>query len=377
MKASILSSWLSRLLPQKEKDNTPLLRVLRERIDAQGPLTMEAFMQIVLHDPDHGYYRKGVPVGRDGDFSTAPEHSQMFGEMVGVWCIQTWQAMGKPDPFALLELGPGRGTLMKSLLSGLAGQADFCRALRLHFLESNPAFRAMQDERLAAFHPVHIDTLGALPRLPLLVVGNEFFDTFPMRQFIYRNDGWHERMVGTQGQSLATREGPVVERPKGFLDDIKLKDGWFYETSPRSLALVSEIARHLCSYGGAGLLIDYGYDVPTGKDTLFALRGHKHTDILSCPGETDVTGDVDFAAFRREAQAQGARVWGPIGQGEFFSALGIAFRAHQLRVNSPEHAAKIDEELFKLTHPSAMGAWFKVLGLCGQQIESMAGFRSS
>ncbi len=368
-------AWFKRCRGLGRKDQTPLLSVLRERIHADGPLSIEDFMQIVLHDPAHGYYRQGVPVGRDGDFSTAPEHSQMFGEMVGVWCIQVWEQLGKPDPFVLLELGPGRGTLMHSLLTGLAGQTAFCSALRLYFLESNMAFRAMQSERLSAFHPIHIDTLDVLPDLPLIAIGNEFFDTFPMRQFIYRKDGWHERMVALSGDRLVTTDGPLTEKPEGFIDEIKLKDGWFFETSPRSLSLIGTLSQRMRARGGAGLLIDYGYDVPTGSDTLFALRGHKHTDILSRPGETDVTGDVDFGAFRRVAQAQGTHVWGPTGQGDFFSALGIAFRAHQLRRNSPEHADKIDEELYKLTHPSAMGAWFKVFGFAGQAMPHFPGFR--
>jgi len=353
---------------------TPLLAVVQETIRKDGPLTVERYMEIVLHDPVHGYYRQGIPVGLEGDFSTGPEVSQMFGEMLAVWCVEMWHRMGRPNPFLLVELGPGLGSLMKCLLSGTEEVPAFQEALRLYLVESNATLRELQQERLAAYRPVHVDDLTKLPNLPILLVGNEFFDTFPMRQFVKAKNGWCERMVGLKGNHLVFVDGPKVEKPSGCDAHMKQAKGWFYETSPLSLSYVKQIATHIARHGGAGLLIDYGYEAPTGEDTLFALRRHKHTDVLSAPGRTDVTGDVDFGAFGRVAREADVLTCGPIGQGPFLRSLGIDWRAELLRRNSPEHIDKINDELFRLIDPSVMGLWFKVLGLRDNALDHMAGF---
>ncbi|MGE4352379.1 MAG: class I SAM-dependent methyltransferase [Bdellovibrionales bacterium] len=356
---------------RKPTVETVLHQKILDTIQAGGPLSVEAYMQMALHDPEHGYYRQGVPVGLEGDFSTAPEHSQMFGEMIGLWCFEMWRKAQSPSPFLLLELGPGRGTMMKSLLSATSAQKEWHQAMRLHLMESSQTLRAMQKERLDVYAPVYIDKIADLPPLPLFVVANEFFDTFPMRQCVYRKGKWRERLVGLKRGSLSFVEGEALDFAPDILEREKIQEGWVFETSPISQQLISELAVHIAHHGGAGLFIDYGYEKPTGESSLFALHQHKHTDIFLKPGQTDVTGDVDFSAFRRVLSGQSLSVWGPIGQGDFFQQLGIQVRAHQLRQHSPDFADKIDQELFRLIHPSVMGTWFKVLGFASPELKQM------
>lgn len=373
--AAYRSLWQEKA-ERADEPQTPLFRVLCEQIARDGPMSVEAFMQIVLHDSEHGYYRRGTPIGWVGDFSTAPEHSQMFGEMIGVWCFEMWMALGQPDPFILLELGPGRGTLMKSLLTGTSARHDFHRAMRVCLLESSASLRKMQNERLTGLSFTHLESLDALPALPLLVIGNEFFDTFPMRQYVWRKGFWHERLVTLDKGQLAFMEGEALSVPPVNAPQGKLKNGWLYEVSPRSLAMVDGLTSHMKIYGGAGLLIDYGYETPTGQDTLFALRRHKYTSVFSMPGRTDVTGDVDFTAFRRTVESHGAAAFGPVGQGDFLQALGIGIRAAQLHKLSPEFAPLIETELYRLLHPNVMGTWFKVFGFAANKTLPFSGFRS-
>lgn len=359
---------------QPEEEPTPLTQYLVQEIELNGPMTIEEFMQIVLHDPTHGYYRQGIPVGKTGDFSTGPEVSQMFGEMYGLWCYQVWERMGKPDPFILLELGPGRGTLLKSMLEGMSSAKDFLSAMRLRLLESNESLRAMQLERLAVYQPVRIEKLTDLPSLPVIVIGNEFFDTFPLRQFMKTRHGWRERLVGVKKGKLILIYGDVIEKPVGLGDDSIFKNSDHYEISPLSLDYVATISAHIAKHGGAALLIDYGYDEPIGEDTLFAFCKHVRTGILHRPGETDVTADVDLGALSRVARDHGLRALGSKGQGAFFKALGIDVRALQLKLHSPGHEASIDDELHRLTHPSVMGEWFKAIVFAHPSLSDLPGF---
>jgi NADH dehydrogenase [ubiquinone] 1 alpha subcomplex assembly factor 7 len=365
-------------LPNRTILSNPLMGVLRDVIQAEGPITVEQYMQIVLHHPQHGYYSHGDPLGVDGDFGTSPEISQMFGEMIGVWCLEVWQQMGEPDPFILLELGPGRGTLLKDLFRATQKIQPFHKALRLHLLECNATLRLIQLAKLADHAPTYIADLAALPPLPVLAISNEFFDTFPLRQFMRTDSGWRERLVTMKSGKLVFMDGVEIEKPckNPFSErEAIAPKGWTCETSPQSLSMVGQLAAHMAAHGGAGLIVDYGYASPSGKNTLFAVRDHKPFDILASPGEADVTAEVDFEAFRYAAESQGARVVGPTSQGDFLRAMGIELRAALLQHLAPEeHTENIHKDFLRLTCRTRAGTWFKVLGLMAKDMGGMPGF---
>lgn len=375
---------------------TPLFSVLRDEIAAKGPLTVERYMELVLHHPAHGYYSHRDPLGAQGDFITAPEISQMFGELIGLWSVEIWQQMGKPDPFVFLELGPGRGTLLQDVLRVTAKIDGFQSAMRLHLMECNTALRAMQNEKLAVHAPVFIQDAGQIPALPVMVIANEFFDTLPLRQFIRTETGWRERLVAVQDDSLTFVEGnvqpnlletiiDVTQNTLGHLAPNVIRDprlhagdamaGLVYEVSPPSLALMQQLTAHIVQHGGAGLFVDYGYAAPPGTDTLQAVKKHAFSNVLDDPGEADVTADVDFMALRAIAAHGGARVLGPVGQGEFLGALGIELRAAQLRQHAGEdQTASIEADLKRLVDPDQMGTQFKVLAVLSPVLKEAPGF---
>ncbi len=356
---------------------TPLFSIIHDIISNEGPITLERYMEIVLHHPDYGYYRHNDPLGAHGDFVTAPEVTQMFGEMLGVWCIEMWKQMGEPTSFALLELGPGRGTLLMDILRATARVSGFQKALRLHILESNATLRKIQQEKLADYAPTYVENLEKLPWMPTIVLANEFFDTIPMRQFTKTEQGWRERMVDCQAGRLLFIEGEPQPSPLGGaanMDDDK-KMGWIYEVSPWSLAIVKQVSAHIVRHGGAGLIIDYGYSVPMGADTLDAWRKHKFIDPLEHPGEADVTADVDFSALKTIALHTRAKVAGPIGQGEFLRNLGIEVRAAQLmRSAAADIVDVIKADLNRLVDPAHMGVAFKAMAIMAPSLNEVPGF---
>ncbi|MDR3424061.1 MAG: SAM-dependent methyltransferase [Alphaproteobacteria bacterium] len=353
-----LADYTSKLI----KPSPPLLSILKAAIRQQGPLTLERYMELVLQHPKHGYYRHGNPIGSKGDFHTAPEVSQMFGEMIGVWCVHSWQAMGKPDPFVLLELGPGRGTLLDDLLRFTQPLADFHAALRLRLLESNTTLRTLQQETLVKFHPTHIEDLAQLDPLPTLVIANEFFDNLPLRQFVKRKQDWFERRVDFKRGKLLVVD---VEIPSASLPDRladTAKDGWVYEVSDQSRRIMRQLAAHIARFKGAALIADYGYDSPSGEGTLDAWSRLKPTNILASPGKTDVTADVDFSALRQIVQEQASLASEIMDQGDFLQKQGIVHRALALRNQLPEdRREEIDTALHQLISPSKMGALWKVM----------------
>ena len=356
---------------KNREEATPLWDVLRDEIQKQGPLTIERYMEIVLHHPEHGYYRCGNPLGSAGDFGTAPEVSQFFGEMLGVWCVSVWRQLGKPDCFALLELGPGQGAMLRDVFSFTSNFPDFQKALRLYLLESSATLRGVQQEKLGVYAPTYIESLEQLPALPTIVLANEFFDTVPMRQFIKTERAWRERLVGIENDKLVFTEGEETEvsgpNPYGQIAGDR-EAGWIYETSPQSLALMRQLAAHITKHGGAAAIVDYGYAAPEGKNTLDAWSRHSFTDVLAAPGKVDVTADVDFGALRHCAEQQQARVIGIFNQGDFLNDLGIKDRVHALigRV-SKKKADRIMSDLHCLTSPAQMGTRFKVLVLTSKK----------
>jgi NADH dehydrogenase [ubiquinone] 1 alpha subcomplex assembly factor 7 len=362
---------------------TPLEAELRRIIAADGPMSVATFMGLCLGHPVHGYYPTRDPFGRAGDFITAPEISQMFGELMGLWAAAVWRAMGAPARLALVELGPGRGTLMADALRAARVVPAFAAALEVHLVETSPVLQRRQQEILAPFGvPLawHRD-LAAVPEGALIVIANEFFDALPVHQAVKTPSGWHERMVGIgPGDELAFALHPdpipgfatiapevVARAPTGAVFE------W------RSNDLADRIARRVVKDGGAALVIDYGHSESALGETLQAVGCHSFADPLAAPGEIDLTAHVDFAALARTARAAGARVHGPLAQGAFLRRLGIEARAAALRAKATAaQAADIDAALARLigSGGEAMGELFTAVGFADPKLAALPGFDS-
>ena len=346
---------------------TPLAAVLRKRIAAEGPLSIAVYMDICLAHPEHGYYRRKDPFGARGDFVTAPEISQMFGEMIGVWCLLTWQALQAPDPVIIAETGPGRGTLMADALRAAAVMPDFTKTARLHLVETSPVLREAQRMSLRRYDPVWHDRIGTLPDEPLLLVGNEFLDALPIRQFEKRQGLWCERLVDWDEKAgeFCFGAGAPVEPP--FSPSMRAQaraagDGTVAETCESATAFMTELCDRLAGVKGAALLIDYGPARSGLGDSLQAVQSHAYHPVLGDPGEADLTAHVDFETLHDVAENHGLQAFGPVPQGEWLNAMGMAGRAEQLALRaSPDQRAAIETAYHRLTHPEQMGHLFKVL----------------
>jgi SAM-dependent MidA family methyltransferase len=337
-----------------------LLPHLLALIRQTGPLSIADYMADCLTHPVHGYYTTRDPLGVEGDFTTAPEISQMFGEMLGLCLAQTWLDHGAPAPFALAELGPGRGTLMADLLRAAKAVPGFLDAMELHLVELSPALRARQAAALGGHRPVWHERLADLPALPLLLVANEFLDALPIRQFLRQGGGWAERVVGAEGDRLVFGRAPPV--PLATLSH-RLADtveGDLVEVSTATEAVAEEIGARVVAQGGAALIVDYGGWRSLG-DTFQALRGHRKVDPLDAPGQADLTAHVDFEALARAARRSGAAVTAMTTQGAFLDRLGIMARARALARG--DRSERIAAEHRRLTHPEEMGDLFKVIAV--------------
>ena len=346
---------------------TPLGEIIRARILNQGPIPVSEFMALALGHPEHGYYRRRDPLGRAGDFVTAPEISQMFGEMIGLWCVAVWHAMGEPDPLVLAELGPGRGTLMADLLRAVAVDPPFRAAVRIHLVETSPALCARQAETLASAAPTWHDDLATLPPGPMITIANEFFDALPIRQFVREGGTWRERMVGLAGDALAFATGPetAITAPAA-------EEGAIFERGEAAAAVMGMLGARVAREGGAALLIDYGHTKTVPGDTLQAVAHHRYADILADPGEADLTAHVDFAALA--AAARPAKSWRPITQGDFLRTLGIELRAERLMRANPDKMSALNAAVRRLIEPGEMGRLFKVLCVTHPALAAPPGF---
>ena len=358
---------------------TALADLITRRIRATGPLIVAEFMSEAMQHPRLGYYATRDPLGAAGDFITAPEISQVFGELIGLWCADVWARMGRPDPVLLVELGPGRGTLMADALRALTVAPDFRRALRVHLVETSPALRALQARTLAEAAPTWHERLDTVPVGPLLLIANEFLDALPIRQFERRGSRWHERRVGLapDGRTLAFALDPVPSPSATLLPPrlAAVPEGSVAEVCPAALGLADELARRIVTDGGAALFIDYGHGQSACGDTLQAVRQHRFHPVLEAPGSADLTAHVDFEAFAGAAHAAGARTCGPVTQDDFLRALGIELRARQLVANaSAETGATIRGGVHRLIDADEMGTLFKVLALTHPDLPVPAGF---
>ena len=338
---------------------TALAEILIRRIHEDGPMTVASYMAECLMHPEHGYYTTRPPFGAQGDFVTAPEISQMFGELIGLCLAQSWLDQGAPAPFTLAELGPGRGTLMADILRATKAVPGFHTAMRVVLVEASPRLRAIQAQALHGYRPLWADSVQDLPRHPLFFVANEFFDALPIRQFQRAGLGWREWLVGLSGEALSFGLGPVV--PIADLTH-RLGDtaqGDIVEICPQAPAIMGEIAARMADQGAA-LIIDYGGWHSLG-DTFQAVQAHQPVDPFAAPGQADLTAHVDFAAL---AAAAHSAAHAYTTQGALLSALGLAQRSARLAQNLS--GAPLQSHLAatqRLTAPAEMGTLFKVLAL--------------
>lgn len=352
--------------------DTPLKTRIKARITAHGPISVADYMATCLADPTDGYYMTRPPFGREGDFITAPEVSQMFGELIGAFLISAWEDIGSPEAFNLVEFGPGRGTLMADILRVGRLRPDFLAAASLCLVETSEELRRTQRSTLetalgaAAPRPTHYDNIDQLPDGPLLVVANEFLDALPIHQFIKTETGWRERLVGLDADGeLAFGAGTSA------LDDTLVPPmlracppGTVIETQPSANAVTQSISERIARFGGLALFIDYGYLKTAPGDTLQALKDHAYDDVFAHPGEADLTAHVNFEALARAAQSAGAHALPPLGQGDFLLNLGLLERAGALGAGlDPQEQEDIRNAVERLAAPQQMGRLFKVLAI--------------
>jgi NADH dehydrogenase [ubiquinone] 1 alpha subcomplex assembly factor 7 len=339
---------------------TALAGILQARIAATGPITMAQYMAECLLHPEHGYYSTRDPFGAEGDFTTAPEISQMFGEMIGLCLAQSWLDQGAPAAFTLAETGPGRGTLMADILRATKAVPGFHAAASVLLIEASPVLREVQRETLTAYEVTWADELSALPDQPLWLVANEFIDALPVRQFQRDAQGWREVQVALKDGALSL--GLSAAAPIALLEH-RLSDtrpGDIVEFCPAAAPVAAQVGAVIRGYGGVALFLDYGGWHSVG-DTVQALRAHKMEDILASPGDADLTAHVDFETLALAAPCAHSTL---TGQGVFLERLGITARAQSLATKLS--GAALESHIAahrRLTHPAEMGSLFKTLAL--------------
>ncbi|WP_420862820.1 class I SAM-dependent methyltransferase [Algirhabdus cladophorae] len=349
-----------------------LSEVLIQRIAAHGPITIADYMTDCLQHPQHGYYITRDPLGAAGDFITAPEISQMFGELIGLSLAQTWMDQDAPSQFVLAELGPGRGTLIADVIRATRSVPGFAEAAQMHLIETSPPLRAAQAQLLGDTVTWH-ETVTTLPEAPLYCIANEFFDALPIRQFQRRGAAWCERVVGVKDDALhvgLTQPAPLAAL-EARLDDTK--DGDLVELAPAAPGIIGEISHRIEAFGGAGLIIDYG-DWGSQGDTLQAVQDHTFVDPFAQPGAADLTAHVDFEALAIAATCAHSRL---TPQGVYLERLGITGRAQQLAAKLSGNPLEQHINAHRrLTHPSEMGTLFKVMGLMPHHAAAPAGLET-
>ncbi len=349
---------------------------IREIIADEGPISLERYMALALTHPTKGYYTSRDPFGADGDFVTAPEISQMFGELVGLWAAEIWSQIGAPPRVRLVELGPGRGALMADALRAARAAPEFFAAIEVELVEASDLLAARQGAALAASGKTASwrKSLDEIPPGPAIFIANELFDALPDRQFLKTAQGWRERLVGLDpdGQ-LAFGLKPEVEP----YIKAEASPGAVLELGAVAYRLMTRIAARIVTDNGAALAIDYGYGRTAFGETLQAVKAHQFVDPLAEPGLADLTTHVDFSALARAAASTNARVHGTVEQGAFLKELGIFQRAETLKANAPpEQAAAVDSALARLAGDGEgeMGALFKAMAVTRRSLKEAPGF---
>ena len=343
---------------------TPLGEELRALIASDGPMPVDRFMALALGHPRHGYYMSRDPFGADGDFVTAPEISQIFGELIGVWAASAWEALGRPASVRLIEFGPGRGTLMADLLRSMRALPAFHEAISVHLVEMSQTLVSRQRQTLArAVRPVswHRD-LSDIPEGPAIVIANEFLDALPVRQFVMTEHGWRERVIGVSEGALAFGLAPDPVPPAIIPEGLRTASpGAVFEIRPACASLAGSLAARTGPL--AGLFIDYGYADAAHGETLQAVKAHRFVDPLAEPGEADITAHVDFAALARDMCAAGLSPGPAIPQRDLLFSLGIRERAEALVRQNPDAFESVRSGVERLIDPAptGMGALFKAM----------------
>lgn len=354
---------------------TALLAELRDLIRQEGPISVERFMSLCLQHPKHGYYTTRESIGRAGDFITAPEVDQMFGELLGLWAAQVWLDLGAPHVARLVELGPGRGTLMADALRATRVVPGFLEAVWVELVETSPRLEAAQREKLAqaAPHVAWHRSIDDLPEGPAIMLANEFFDALPVRHFVRGADGWHERLVGLDAEDQLCFGAAPEPLP---VEATAAQPGEILEIGHIGVRVMRTLAERLAAQGGALLVCDYGHVLSSLGETLQAVKGHAFADVLATPGEADLTTHVDFAALGRAAGEVGAKAWGPVAQGEFLTRLGIVQRAEALKARADARQREaIDAAVLRFTSPdSSMATLFKVMAVTPADAPPPPGF---
>ena len=360
---------------------SPLEQEIRRLIGVAGPMPVAEYMRLCLTHPQYGYYINRDPLGADGDFITSPEISQMFGELIGLWMAAVWRQMGEPENVRIVELGPGRGTLMHDALRAAKVLDGFRNAIVVHLVEISPALRQIQERRLEKLEVPMLwhAALNEVPGGACIVVANEFIDALPVHQAVKQDDGWHERVVAIAPQGhfvIAAAREPLphfeTSMPRGLR---QAPVGAIYEWRADDIAL--ELGRRVRNEGAA-LIVDYGHDHYGLGDTLQAVAGHSFTDPLRAPGSADLTAHVDFEALAQCAESMGARIHGPIRQRDLFLRLGIEKRAAALKASAPRKAADIEIALSRLIAGGArgMGELFKAIAIAAPELGPLPGFET-
>jgi SAM-dependent MidA family methyltransferase len=351
-----------------------LRNLIISQIERDGPMRLDTYMSMCLLHPVHGYYTTRPPFGAQGDFITAPEISQMFGELIGLALAQAWLDQGAPTPFTLAELGPGRGTLMADAVRAGARVPGFTQAAQIVLLEASPALRDVQASTLNGHAPRWIDSTDALPQQPTYLIANEFFDALPIRQFVRDSTRWRERQVGVQDGALVYGLGPAQPQPALAHRMEDTKDGDLVEDCAAAAPILSGVTDRIAEHGGAALVFDYG-DWRSLGDTLQAVQNHTPVDPLSAPGMVDLTAHVDFEALLRAVPPCAPSRITP--QGVFLERLGITERATALAqsLSGPALDAHIAAHR-RLTHPQEMGNLFKTFGIVPEGAAMLPGLET-
>jgi SAM-dependent MidA family methyltransferase len=363
---------------------SPLEAEIRRRIALAGPMPVRQFMALCLTHPEHGYYMTRDPLGRSGDFITAPEISQVFGELIGLWAASVWHLMGQPENVRIVELGPGRGTMMLDALRAAQVMPAFRAAIVVHLVEISPVLQHQQQMAFSGgdVPVVWHQSFGEVPEGPAIVLANEFIDALPVNQAVKQLNGWYERVIEIDADDRLTFG--IANEPIPLFDELvppSVRDaplGSIYEWRTDNLALA--LGQRVVHQGGAALLIDYGHVKSSVGETLQATRGQAFASPLAAPGEADLTAHVDFQAMALAAESMGARVHGPLGQAPFLRKLGVEKRAAALKAYArKEKADEIDAAVERLLGEgdTEMGTLFKVFAIADPKLGRLPGFEDA